>query len=295
LSPRVGLQPKIWLVGTRVTPLISYWFLKEPPFTKLSEISHRLESFYTDRFGQGVVEVIKDSNNVVRTSLQASKAYLQITYLEPYFEKWERRRRPTYFERCHKIKRFMYATPFTRHGKAHGDLQDQYKRRTILSTQHSFPYVKTRIRVVEREQKVLQPIQVAIEDIEKKTRELSAAIAQNPPDAKMLQMVLQGCIGTTDIVLNEYGVPIDKLQNKLKICFHDFSKKCADALVLNKQLILPDQLAYQSELQKNYAEFTRRMAPIMGGAPRTNDHKELVTQAERAVAVAAEIGPVTSV
>lgn len=48
-----------------------------------------------------------------------------------------------------------------------------------------------------------------------------------------------------DIVLNEYGVPIDKLQNKLKICFHDFSKKCADALVLNKQLILPDQLAYQ--------------------------------------------------
>nr|CDJ83685.1 Dedicator of cytokinesis domain containing protein [Haemonchus contortus] len=229
--------------------------------------------------------------------------------LKPYFEKWERRRRPTPFERSHKLKRFMYATPFTRDGKAHGDLKDQYKRRTILTTQHSFPYVKTRIRVVEREQKVLEPIQVAIEDVEKKTRELSAAIAQNPPDAKMLQMVLQGCIGTTvnqgpiqvanvfltDIAVNENGKPIDKFQNKLRLCFHDFSKKCADALVLNKQLILPDQLAYQSELQKNYIEFTRKMAPIIDGTTRATGRKDLVTNAEHALVVAAEIGPVTSV
>uniref|UniRef100_A0A0K0CU62 DOCKER domain-containing protein n=1 Tax=Angiostrongylus cantonensis TaxID=6313 RepID=A0A0K0CU62_ANGCA len=75
----------------------------------------------------------------------------------------------------------------------------------------------------------------------------------------MLQMVLQGCIGTTvnqgpiqvanvfltDVALNEYGKPVDKFQNKLRLCFRDFSKKCADALILNKQLILPDQLAYQ--------------------------------------------------
>ncbi|PIO63930.1 dedicator of cytokinesis [Teladorsagia circumcincta] len=165
-----GTYFRVGFYGSRFGDLDGEEYVyKEPPFTKLSEISHRLESFYTDRFGKDIVEVIKDSNNVVRTSLQATKAYLQITYLEPYFEKWERRRRPTPFERSHKIKRFMYATPFTRDGKAHGDLKDQYKRRTILTTQHSFPYVKTRIRVVEREQKVLEPIQVAIEDVEKKT------------------------------------------------------------------------------------------------------------------------------
>lgn len=38
---------------------------------------------------------------------------------------------------------------------------------------------------------------MAIEDIEKKTKELSATIALQPPDPKMLQMVIQGCIGTT--------------------------------------------------------------------------------------------------
>ena len=43
----------------------------------------------------------------------------------------------------------------------------------------------------------LSPIEVAIEDIQKKSRELAIALRQEPPDPKMLQMVVQGCIGTT--------------------------------------------------------------------------------------------------
>ena len=42
---------------------------------------------------------------------------------------------------------------------------------------------------------VLTPIEVAIEDIQKKTTELALATVQEPPDPKILQMVLQGCIG----------------------------------------------------------------------------------------------------
>ena len=42
----------------------------------------------------------------------------------------------------------------------------------------------------------LTPIQVAIEDIQKKIKELKAAVLQEPPDKKILQMVLQGCVGT---------------------------------------------------------------------------------------------------
>lgn len=42
---------------------------REPGITKLPEISHRLESFYSDRFGPVMVEVIKDSNNVDRQVL----------------------------------------------------------------------------------------------------------------------------------------------------------------------------------------------------------------------------------
>lgn len=44
---------------------------------------------------------------------------------------------------------------------------------------------------------ILVPIEVAIEDMQKKTQELAFATNQDPADSKMLQMVLQGCVGTT--------------------------------------------------------------------------------------------------
>lgn len=70
------------------------------------------------------------------------------------------------------LERFVYATPFTPGGKAHGELREQCKRKTILTVATHFPYLKTRIRVVARKQIVLSPIEVAIEDIQKKTAEV---------------------------------------------------------------------------------------------------------------------------
>ena len=49
----------------------------------------------------------------------------------------------------------MYATPFTLDGRAHGELNEQYKRKTILTTAQAFPYIKTRITVIAREQVTL--------------------------------------------------------------------------------------------------------------------------------------------
>lgn len=83
---------------------------------------------------------------------------------------------------------------------------------------------------------VLTPIEVAIEDIQKKTAELAAATVQEPPDPKILQMVLQGCIGTTVnqgpmemalVFLSGItdGKQLTKHQNKLRLCFKDFTKK----------------------------------------------------------------------
>lgn len=46
----------------------------------------------------------------------------------------------------------MFVTPFTPSGKAHGDLGNQYKRKTILAVANAFPYIKTRINVIQREE-----------------------------------------------------------------------------------------------------------------------------------------------
>ncbi|XP_064604400.1 dedicator of cytokinesis protein 7-like isoform X2 [Liolophura sinensis] len=249
---------------------------KEPDITKLSEISHRLESFYGDRFGYDVLEMIKDSNTVEVDKLNPDKAYIQITYVEPYFDSYEFRERITVFDKNYNIKRFMYATPFTLDGKAHGDLANQYKRKTILTTEHNFPYIKTRLAVIKpREQVILSPIEVAIEDIQKKTKELSIAMMTEPPDTKMLQMVLQGCIGTTvnqgplEIAMVFLSDVCDgkkvatKHHNRLRLCFKDFLKKSGDALHRNKSLIKSDQKEYQRELERNINSMREKLAPMI--------------------------------
>ena len=65
-------------------------------------------------------------------------------------QKWPGKR-SLYVLMC-DLERFVYETPFTRDGRAHGGLHEQFKRKTIITTSHSFPYIKTRLAVVSREQ-----------------------------------------------------------------------------------------------------------------------------------------------
>jgi len=78
---------------------------KEPSFTKLPEIAHRLEAFYSEQFGSQFVEVIKDSNTVDVTKCDPEKAYLQITYVEPHFDSWELDQRTTFFDKNYNISK----------------------------------------------------------------------------------------------------------------------------------------------------------------------------------------------
>lgn len=61
-------------------------------------------------------------------------AYIQVTHVTPYFEKSELEDRQTEFEQNHDINCFMYETPFTKDGKARGNPEEQWKRRTILTS-----------------------------------------------------------------------------------------------------------------------------------------------------------------
>ncbi|XP_035299414.1 dedicator of cytokinesis protein 6 isoform X3 [Cricetulus griseus] len=240
-----GTYFRVGFYGARFGDLDEQEFVyKEPSITKLAEISHRLE------------------------------AYIQITYVEPHFDTYELKDRVTYFDRNYGLRAFLFCTPFTPDGRAHGGLVEQHKRKTLLSTEHAFPYIKTRIRVCHREETVLTPVEVAIEDMQKKTRELAFATEQDPPDAKMLQMVLQGSVGPTvnqgplevaQVFLAE--IPEDpklfRHHNKLRLCFKDFCKKCEDALRKNKALIGPDQKEYHRELERHYSRLREALQPLL--------------------------------
>ncbi|XP_034026414.1 dedicator of cytokinesis protein 8 isoform X2 [Thalassophryne amazonica] len=270
-----GTYFRVGFYGTKFGDLDEREFIyKEPGITHLPEISHRLENFYSQCFGDDTLVMIKDSAPVNRKQLDTNKAYIQITYVEPYFDDYEMKDRLTNFEKNFNLRRFMYTTPFTKSGRPRGELQEQYKRKTILTTMHAFPYVKTRINVIQKEEFDLTPIEVAIEDMQKKTRELAVATHREQPDAKLLQMLLQGSVGTTvnqgplevaQVFLNE--IPVDpklfRHHNKLRLCFKEFIMRCGEAVEKNKHLITTDQKEYQQELKKNYNRLRESLRPML--------------------------------
>eukprot|EP00095_Tigriopus_kingsejongensis_P000113 snap_masked-scaffold265_size231475-processed-gene-1.10 protein:Tk00113 transcript:snap_masked-scaffold265_size231475-processed-gene-1.10-mRNA-1 annotation:"dedicator of cytokinesis protein 7-like isoform x2" len=230
---------------------------KEKPLAKLPEIAQRLEGFYGDKFGRDNVMIIKDSKMVELSKLNPEIAYIQITYVEPFFDNFELRDRKTIFEKNSNISEYL----------------------------GSLFYFTIAFKII-----VLTPIEVAIEDVQKKIYELEIATLQDPPDPKILQMVLQGCIGTTvnqgpmevaNVFLKDLIDGIKnptKYQNKLRLCFKDFTKKCEDALKRNRKLITSDQKEYQKELEKNYLHLHQSLAPLFSTASTRQSPKIPVNQ-----------------
>lgn len=72
---------------------------------------------------------------VIVTDLDKRYAYIQVTSVQPHFDCSElAQERLTVFEKNHDVRRFMYETPFTKDGRAHGNVDEQWKRQTILTS-----------------------------------------------------------------------------------------------------------------------------------------------------------------
>lgn len=71
-------------------------------------------------------------------TLDPKLAYLQVTHVIPYFCKDELETRQNEFEQNHDVDTFMFETPFTKNGTARGCVEEQWKRRTILTSKLQF-------------------------------------------------------------------------------------------------------------------------------------------------------------
>ena len=63
------------------------------------------QNLYSEQLGSDKVEIIKDSNEVDTSKLDGGKAYIQVTYVEPYFEDWELKNRLTVFDKSFNISK----------------------------------------------------------------------------------------------------------------------------------------------------------------------------------------------
>lgn len=66
--------------------------------------------------------------------LDSKYAYIQVTHVTPYLDDKELEDRKTDFEKSHNIRRFVFETPFTESGKKQGGVEEQCKRRTVLTS-----------------------------------------------------------------------------------------------------------------------------------------------------------------
>ncbi|KAL7851520.1 hypothetical protein AOLI_G00218760 [Acnodon oligacanthus] len=247
---------------------------KEPKLTGLSEISQRLLKLYSDKFGADNVKMIQDSNKVNPKDLDPRFAYIQVTYVVPYFDEKEQQEKKTDFERHHNINRFVFETPFTLSGKKHGDVEEQCKRRTILTTNSTFPYLKKRIQVVKQQSTEMNPIEVAIDEMSRKVSELNQLCKMDEVDMIRLQLKLQGSVSVkvnagpmayARAFLEEKNAKKypDNQVKLLKEIFRQFADACGQALDVNERLIKEDQVEYQEEMKAHYREMLNELSAIM--------------------------------
>uniref|UniRef100_A0A671WCN3 Dedicator of cytokinesis 10 n=1 Tax=Sparus aurata TaxID=8175 RepID=A0A671WCN3_SPAAU len=247
---------------------------KEPKLTGLSEISQRLLKLYSDKFGADNVKMIQDSNKVNPKDLDPKFAYIQVTYVLPFFDEKEQQDKRTDFERHHNINRFVFETPFTLSGKKHGDVEEQCKRRTILTSECFFPYLKKRIQVVEQQSTEMNPIEVAIDEMSRKVSELNQLCNMEEVDMIRLQLKLQGSVSVkvnagpmayARAFLEEKNAKKypDNQVKLLKEIFRQFAEACGQALDVNERLIKEDQLEYQEEMRAHYRDMLTELSGIM--------------------------------
>uniref|UniRef100_A0A3B5MPX3 Dedicator of cytokinesis 9 n=1 Tax=Xiphophorus couchianus TaxID=32473 RepID=A0A3B5MPX3_9TELE len=250
------------------------YIYKEPKFTPLSEISQRLLKLYSDKFGQENVKMIQDSGRINPKDLDSKYAYIQVTHVTPYLDEKELADRKTEFEKSHNIRRFVFEMPFTISGKKQGGVEEQCKRRTILTTTHCFPYVKKRIAVMYQHHTDLSPIEVAIDEMSKKVAEINQLCSSSDVDMIRLQLKLQGSISVQvnagplayarafldDSSAKKY--PDNKVK-QLKEVFRHFVEACGHGLGINERLIKEDQQEYHDEMKANYRDLTRELSIIM--------------------------------
>lgn len=119
----------------------------------------------------------------------------------------------------------------------------------------------------------MTPVEVAIEDMSVRTRDLKQATNLDPPNPKLLQVQLQGAISTTvnqgpleiatTFLSDKEAVANSHHLQKLRLCFREFTLRCGEALDKNKHLIVEDQREYQREMERNFITFKEKLSFIL--------------------------------
>lgn len=218
--------------------------------------------------------VIMSTNEAVkRETLDASKAYIQMTGVQPYFESEEADTRIARTDQHFAINKFLFETAFAEDGGTGKELEDMSKlckKKTVFITTHAFPYLKTRLEITDTKEITLNPIENAIEVIKQQIVKVRGELETVPTRLKSLQQVIQGSVvpmvnpgplKICEIFLTEKAFLSKKYPHKdLKMlcnAMNAFVKLCAFAIKLNKANIDASHAKFQAMVEQYHGELEK--------------------------------------
>ncbi|URE46978.1 Dedicator of cytokinesis [Musa troglodytarum] len=259
---------------------------REPRDVRLGDIMEKLSHIYESRMdGSHTLHIIPDSRQVNAEELQPDVCYLQITAVDPVMEDEDlgsRRERifslSTGSVRARVFDRFLFDTPFTKNGKTQGGLEDQWKRRTVLQTEGSFPALVNRLLVVKSESLEFSPVENAIGMIETRTAALRNELEEprssegdHLPRLQSLQRILQGSVAVqvNSGVLSVCkaflsGEPATRLRSQelqqLIAALLEFMAVCKRAIRVHFRLIGEEDQDFHTQLVNGFQSLTAELS-----------------------------------
>ncbi|XP_068661725.1 guanine nucleotide exchange factor SPIKE 1-like isoform X1 [Aristolochia californica] len=259
---------------------------REPRDVRLGDIMEKLSHIYESRMdGSHTLHIIPDSRQVNADELQPGVCYLQITAVDPVMEDEDlgsRRERifslSTGSLRARVFDRFLFDTPFTKNGKTQGGLEDQWKRRTVLQTEGSFPALVNRLVVVKSESLEFSPVENAIGMIETRTAALRNELEEprssegdQLPRLQSLQRILQGSVAVqvNSGVLSVCtaflsGEPATRLRSQelqqLIAALLEFMAVCKRAIRVHFRLIGEEDQDFHTQLVNGFQSLTAELS-----------------------------------
>lgn len=258
---------------------------REPRDVRLGDIMEKLSHIYESRMDGTTLHIIPDSRQVKAEELQPGVCYLQITAVDPVMEDEDlgsRRERifslSTGSIRARVFDRFLFDTPFTKNGKTQGGLEDQWKRRTVLQTEGSFPALVNRLLVTKSELLEFSPVENAIGMIETRTAALRNELEEprssegdQLPRLQSLQRILQGSVAVqvNSGVLSVCtaflsGEPATRLRSQelqqLIAALLEFMAVCKRAIRVHFRLIGEEDQEFHTQLVNGFQSLTAELS-----------------------------------
>jgi len=176
------------------------YIYKETAFVRLAEFTQRFKDMYKDI----PFTLLPNTQVVDPAKLEKDKNFIQVGAVQPFFGEQEPKNAPAdpnasvpssnNVAYTNAINQFVMSMPFTKSGKAQGDVADQWLKKILLRTGGAFPYMMKRLRVTKQEQKDVPPVRNAIDLISGRVMALQMELDGKTINTKTLLSLLHGAL-----------------------------------------------------------------------------------------------------